>query len=208
MKIAVCLFGISYIENFDHWRNKKIDIDYRNYLINNKENVYDCFENSFIDFFISTNKNSYMNDIINYFNPKKHKFTDLIMNRTLSRNTHFNNVLKLCKEYNEEYDIIIVTRFDLYFEKKISEYVIDLTTMNITSELINNQICDNFYLFPYKYIDHMIALTSEPLVKNTSYHLLKRRLMKIFGKINYFEHELKTIQGIKFYKIRKINVNA
>ena len=44
-KIAILLYGISYLENFIHFKGRKLNIDYRNSIENYKEYLFEYYKN-------------------------------------------------------------------------------------------------------------------------------------------------------------------
>ena len=91
------------------------------------ESIYSCFDN--FDYY----------NIDNNFNIDLDNLSDLISTNPRS------------------YDLILITRFDLLFQKKFHESNINFDKFNIVSILERpDLICDNFYLFPYKYIQILL----------------------------------------------------
>ena len=96
------------------------------------------------------------------------------------RNIKVKTVLELCSKSGIVYDNILLTRFDLHFYKKITDVKINYDKFNIPNLLSNinwrraqNQQStfpphnmrffseDNFYLFPYKYLNKFLNMISE-----------------------------------------------
>lgn len=118
------------------------------FLIFLKKKGYD------IDVYFTTNT---LNDkdkieLCKAYKPVKCDFIDNYPDKTISRNTKIKNVAELCLSTNMNYDLVLITRFDLLFQKKFHESNIQFDKFNLVSILERpHLICDNFYLFPFKY---------------------------------------------------------
>ena len=215
MKLAFLLFGISKLNKYEHWYKPtgwKFDIDY-NYSYNNyKKYIFQYFENKGyeIDIYFCSNKldeNDSL-DIIKTYNPVKCSFIDNDINRFISRNKKLDKVIDLCLETNNKYDLILITRFDLFFKKNFNESNIILDKFNLVSILESpNLICDNFYLFPYKYLQAFSKIVKKNLTG--CFHHIKHDIENINGTdfVNYILNENKNIAGLSFYKIVRYESN-
>lgn len=160
MKFAVLLFGISKQQIYFSIRKrhtKKYSIDYEKSYENYKTFIFDYFENIgyAIDVYFTTNMLDDKNKekICEKYKPVKCNFIENQGNRIKNRNEKINNVIDLCLNSRNTYDLILITRFDLDFQKKFDESNFDFDKFNIVSILEKPfMICDNFYLFPYKYL--------------------------------------------------------
>ena len=155
MKLALLLFGISKKDEYVHWRNnKKYFIDYEKSYENYKEYIFDYFKSIGydIDVYFTSNMLDDENKkkLCEKYKPVKYNFIENHKNHTISRNTKLINVMDLCLNSGIDYDLILITRFDLKFQKKFGESNINLDKFNLVI-LERKNICDNFYLFPYKY---------------------------------------------------------
>ena len=75
--MAICLSGISYLENFHHWSGIKLDINYALYVKNIKTKIYSFFEKQYdIDTFICTNSSPKMEELLDIYNPIKYSIED------------------------------------------------------------------------------------------------------------------------------------
>ena len=174
MRVAV-LFQGSSINTYRYWEDsrkiKKIsiknNIDILNKFLLKK---YDC------DVFFHTWKNknipeSEYNDLIKLLNPVKYEMDDdiIVTHTTLGEKikTTRIKVIECFLNYNlisnKKYDMIILTRFDIYFLKpllldkieveKNHIYLYDLTKDNINKKIIDKKNClrqgidDNFIIF-------------------------------------------------------------
>ena len=100
----------------------------------------------------------------------------------------------------------MITRFDLLFQREFKN--INFETFNIISKIEQSHlICDNVYIFPYKYPLQFYNLTISNL--NKSFHTIKTEIEKI-TPIHYLYNEGLSVDILSFYKIfrnSKINYN-
>jgi hypothetical protein len=208
MKLAVLLFGISKCE-FEHISNNIYLVDYNNSYENYKKYIFDYFKNKGydIDVYFTTNMldDKDKKEICDKYNPVKCNFMENEKDRIISRNTKFNDVIDLCIESGIAYDLILITRFDLLFQKDFDKSNIQLDKFNLVSLLEKHDfICDNFYLFPYKYLHIFSNICKNKL--NHIFHCIKNDLHQKIGidSINYILNENTYIRYLSFYKIVRI----
>ena len=206
MKLAVLLFGMSKIEYINWYGNKKCFIDYEKSYENYKKFIFDFFENKGydIDVYFTTNilDNKNKKEICEKYKPIKYNFIENCEDRTKSRNEKLNNVIDLCLNSGFTYDLILITRFDLLFQKEFDKSNIDFDKFNIVSILEKpNLICDNFYLFPYKYFQIFSNIVKQNL--NVSFHHIQEQLYNKLNikSVNYILNENCYISSLSFYKI-------
>lgn len=212
MKIALLLFGMSYCE-YTHWYSKKkLKINYMNSYDNYQNYIYKYFYDKGydIDVYFTTNilSDEEKNNLIKKYKPVKYSFIKNKKNKILSRNEKLVNVIELCLNNNIKYDLVLVTRFDLFFNKDFSKSNIILEKFNLVSVLENNNlICDNFYLFPFYLLEKFYIIVKKNF--KISHHLIKKDLEKINGTayINYILNEKKIINQLTFYKIVRNYIN-
>lgn len=207
-KMAIMFFGISYLENYNY-RNS--NIDFRLSVDNYKEFIFNYFKNKYnIDVFIATNiiDDDIYNQIIQIYNPIKIKCCENLNTNLLSRQHKITSVIQLCKEYSKEYninyDLCLITRFDLLFKIPLNQISFNYNTINITSQLnIPNAICDNFYLLPFNYLSSFYNIIN----KNEYNHFIKSELDKICN-IHFFYNQHTYVNSLSFYKIiRTANIS-
>lgn len=206
MKLAVLLFGLSKCE-YHHWSLKKnVLIDYNESYNNYKKYIFDFFKNKGydIDIYFSTNlmNNEDKQEIINKYQPLKYNFIKNNKDKIKSRNIRLNHVIDLCLTSKIEYDLVLITRFDLLFKKDFENSNIDYDKFNLVSILQRPElICDNFYLFPYKYLIIFSNIVKKNLSK--SFHRIQKDLYEKFNieNINYINNENCVIAALSFYKI-------
>jgi hypothetical protein len=206
MKLAVLFFGMSKCHYNYYNSNTKYFIDYEKSYDNYKKFIFEFFINKGydIDVYFTTNKldEEDTKTICEKYNPVKCNFIENKGNHILSRNSKLINVINLCLESEITYDLILMTRFDLLFQKDFSESNIQLDKFNLVSVLeYQYTICDNFYLFPYKYLDTFLKIAKNNL--NNSFHTIKKELyIKInSNSINYILNENCHVSNLSFYKV-------
>lgn len=206
MKLAVLLFGISKIEYIPWFDNKKYFVDYEKSYENYKKFIFDYFENKGykIDIYFTTNMldDKDKKKICEIYKPIKYNFIENKKNKTHSRNEKLNDVIELCVNSKITYDLFLITRFDLLFQKKFNESNIDFDKFNIVSQLERpNLICDNFYLFHNKYFQTFINIVKQNL--NKSFHKIQNQLYDKLNieSVNYILNENCFVRQLSFYKI-------
>lgn len=209
MKLALCFFGISKYEyEYEPWtyKNKYRIVDYNKSYDNYKKYIFDFFENKGynIDVYFTTNiLNDYdKREICEKYKPVKCNFIKTNPDNLISKNEKLNNVIDLLIESKNNYDSVLITRFDLLFQKDFNESNIILDKFNLVSILENpNYICDNFYLFPYKYLSDFSKIIKKSM--NKCLHFIKDDIDNINGIefVNYIYSEYTSCSNLSFYKI-------
>ena len=206
MKLALILFGIS-LEINRYWQYGALySVDYKNSYDNYQRYIFDYFKGKgySIDVYISTNNLNSENDIaeiIDKYKPVKYRIADDCEYYIISRNKKLESAIDLCIEGGGEYDLVLITRFDLLFQKDFADSNIQFDKMNIVSVLERpNLICDNFYLFPHKYLKDFQQVIRK--CANINHRNIKNDLEKI-AQINYILNENRDIPELSFYKIAK-----
>ena len=206
MKLVLILFGIS-LEINRYWQYGALySVDYKNSYDNYQRYIFDYFKGKGydIDVYISTNKLNSDDDIaeiIDKYKPVKYRIADDCEDYIISRNKKLESAIDLCIEGGGEYDLVLITRFDLLFQKDFADSNIQFDKINIVSVLERpNLICDNFYLFPHKYLkDFQKVIRKCANIDNPN---IKNDLEKI-APINYILNENCDISELSFYKIAK-----
>jgi hypothetical protein len=181
-------------------------VDYKNSYDNYQRYIFDYFKGKgySIDVYISTNKLNSDDDIaeiIDKYKPVKYRIADDCKDYIISRNKKLESAIDLCIEGGGEYDLVLITRFDLLFQKDFADSNIHLDKINIVSVLERpNLICDNFYLFPHKYLKDFQKVIRK--CANINHRNIKNDLEKI-APINYILNENCDISELSFYKIAK-----
>ena len=206
MKLVLILFGIS-LEINRYWQYGALySVDYNNSYDNYQRYIFDYFKGKgySIDVHISTNNLNSDDDIaeiIDKYKPVKYRIADDCEDYIISRNKKLESAIDLCIEGGGEYDLVLITRFDLLFQKDFADSNIQFDKINIVSVLERpNLICDNFYLFPHKYLkDFQKVIRKCANIDNPN---IKNDLEKI-APINYILNENRDISELSFYKIAK-----
>ena len=206
MKLALILFGIS-LEINRYWQYGALySVDYKNSYDNYQRYIFDYFKGKGydIDVYISTNNLNSDDDIaeiIDKYKPVKYLIADDCEDYIISRNKKLESAIDLCIEGGGEYDLVLITRFDLLFQKDFADSNIHLDKINIVSVLERpNLICDNFYLFPHKYLKDFQKVIRK--CANINHRNIKNDFEKI-APINYILNENRDISELSFYKIAK-----
>jgi hypothetical protein len=184
----------------------KYFVDYENSYENYKKFIFEFFisKGYDIDVYFTTNKldEKDTKTICEKYNPVKYNFLENKGNHIVSRNLKLINVIELCMESEIVYDLILITRFDLIFQKNFSETNIQLDKFNLVSVLeFPYVICDNFYLFPYQYLEPFLKIAKNNLYN--SFHSIKNELYEIINdnSISYILNENCHVSNLSFYKI-------
>lgn len=207
MKLALLLFGLSKLDYYHIKLKKNMLINYEKSIDNYKKYIYEYFENKGydIDVYFTTN---ILNDdekekIIKTFKPISCNFLNNHKNKKIGRSIKFKNVVKLCLDSKIDYDLVLITRFDLIFNIDFNNSNIDLNKFNLVSTLEKpGLICDNFYLFPYKFLDKFYELLLK-VDDDKAYHFILDTIEEINGKdfINYILDEKVKVEFLSFYTI-------
>jgi hypothetical protein len=115
------------------------------------------------------------------------------------------NIIRDYISGKNSYELICLTRFDIYFLKDFKN--VDPNKFNIISILEkNNLIDDNLYIFPVKYLDRFIKLLGELEKTNIPesrlvLHKAKNKMHQIFD-VNYLCNEYVDVPRLSFFKLR------
>jgi len=199
-KMAILLSGLHYFENY-----KGSTVDFRNYVKNIKIKIYNYFNTKYeIDTFICTNSSILLNDLLKTYNPVQYIIED-----------HGNLIIKKIKglqiiqnyshHKNKKYDIILLTRFDIYFMKEFTNDNLNLNKLNIVSILESNKVCDdNLFILPNKYLKNFTQLIFQSSLHSTEsnlIHYLKNKFERLF-EVHYICNEYKLVRELSFFKLR------
>ena len=210
-KIALLLFGISYLDNYQHWHPNKLiyNINWKYSFENYQNFIIQYFQKKGfqVDIFLVSNKIDVLEQkkLLEAYKPIKYDFIENKENIWSSRNRKVDRVIDLCLESNINYKMVCITRFDLQFQKNFNTCLIDENAFNIVSQLEKPELlCDNFYIIPYKYIHLFSKLVKSKLDDN--FHKIKKNIEKI-SPINYLCNENVKISSLSFYKIVRNKTN-
>ena len=204
-KMALLLFGLSYeLTHKYRCENYSGNIDFRLYYKNIKTKLIDYFSKFYsVDVLVCTKDNIIMNEIKNLYNPIK-----IIIDNEHGRAFKLFKLIEFlilnCNQYN--YNVIAITRFDIYFIKNFAN--IDFDKFNFISILEHNIYCDdNFYFFPIKYLNKFYNILQQKII-NTHHlddpvvlHTLTDSLFANFN-INLLCDERIRVPALSFFKLR------
>lgn len=206
-RVALCLFGLSLLQH-KHFNGNIYSVNYKRSVSNYREYIYKYFQEKgyTIDVYLSTNElnDTDKKELLETYRPIKYSFKKDEDNIYKSKNVKVDSVIDLCLSSNINYDLVLLTRFDLLFQKKFNHSNICFDKFNLVSILERpNLICDNFYLFPFN-----ILPTFSTIVKNNInvwHHGIKNDIYSIHGPrfVNYILNENVVIADLSFYKIRR-----
>ena len=159
-KMAILLFGLSQFNESFHASPDEFcsyQTDYRTCINNFNSKIKQYFEKlGFeIDVYLATNKvsDSMQQQIINDYGAKSYEFLESHKVNHISRNEKFESVMRQCLDSKNIYDTSLMTRFDIFINKSFDDCNLDFESFFVTSTLERKHlICDNIYLFPYKFL--------------------------------------------------------
>ena len=180
-------------------------IDFRYSYENYQKYIFKYFNNLNydIDVFICTNNSSKENEIIQLYKPKSYMFIEDLKSNHLSKNIKIKTAIELCIDYsiynNINYKNVVMTRFDLNFLIDFNKVNIDLDKFNFVSIMeMNNRVCDNFYIFPFKIIRNFLKIVNNKI--DESLHSIYVDIKDI-SEVNFIKNENTDVASLSFYKI-------
>jgi len=205
-KLALILFGISKLDH-PHCTGHISKIDYRKSYANYKTTIFAFFEKQgySVDVFLATNEMSVSDkrELFAMYNPKGCLFLPNVHSRAIQcRNARLNAAVFSCLQSREQYDTVLITRFDLEFQHDFEKCDIDLTKFNLVSALEHpHLVCDNFYLFPFHMLPRFADLAKQ--LYKVSFHDILPLLKETYGEeqIHFIMNEGVYISQLSFYKI-------
>lgn len=168
MKIAINLTGIIYGLNVGQ---RKTNVDWhlsRDFIT---EMVISPFKelNHDVDVYLTTYATSSIDELIKYYAPKELQV--LKFEGSHQKITYLKSLEKLL---NVDVDFIVSTRFDIAFNKKLTEYPINYNKFNFLVREYgawwetHNYVNDALFMFPKKYLTQFIDAIREEHI--TPYH--------------------------------------
>lgn len=167
MRIALCLRGISYLENYRHSRNTipYHTLNFKNTGPSIKKCIIEPFEQQGdqVDVYFATYKSPCEQELIDFYKPVNVYFTDYkdLGDSYYHHGINILNQHSICiqlykhteQQQGFKYDQVIITRFDLYFYQNILDIGIDYTLVNIPfyhhhgeRHIFSSE--DNFLMYP------------------------------------------------------------
>ena len=218
MKCAILMSGLSFV-------NEKYCVDFRKSYDNYQEYIFQYLKNMGydIDVYICTNTfldkdEDIKKELIEKYKPVKSIYLENTYKSRvhIAKNKKLLSVIETCLENGTEYDIVVITRFDLMFKINFEKSNIDLNKFNFVSLLEKDHlVCDNLYILPYTYLDDLMEIVKNKIKKSNhknefgcSMHTIRHALENRIGKenINYILSQKRSVCDLSFYKIvRNLN---
>jgi len=208
MKIAVGLFGIHYLKNLNHWMKSSTNPDYINTFENNKQFLYNDLISSghSVDFYSATYYSDKLLNLIKDYDFKRLSLQhmdntsstgDLLHISFRKRNRIFKKTLKTIIDNDiKDYDLVIVTRYDVNLLQPIMNLNIDYSKINFIHKSkwgSGSDLCDdNFYLMPYsklQYFYDCIDKIDELKASHEYLHHIPAEEINYMVDGSYYSHE-------------------
>jgi hypothetical protein len=201
--MALILFGIHYMENYHHWKLGNVTIDFARYYDNIKKNIIDYFGKKYdIDIYISTNMSKKAGELMRIYKPVQFNFNQFDRDKKICAGLGMviNRITK-----GARYDQVLITRFDIFFCENFTNENIKYDNLNLISILEQpHLICDNFYMFPIKYIYNFYRIFKNIRLHTGVDYLPAHHLRKVFDiyfNVNYVKNEHRDVGNLSFYKL-------
>ena len=153
MRIAVGLFGIHHLDNLNHWMGWKHGVDYRKTFDNQLTQIYSHHD---VKYYSSTYYSDVQDELLNDYNFTNITFSEIDnsseTNQWVKRSKVFKNTIKLILEDEHDWDLVILTRYDLHFKQNFYSLDINFDKVNFLCGARwsedSNLVDDNFYCIP------------------------------------------------------------
>jgi hypothetical protein len=149
MKIGINLVGITYGDVRDrNWKNTKDNL---------MSTIINCWGDNEVKMYLTTYDNPTINDLVSFYTPTK--LTLIPYEGSDQRTTYIKSLKELLEE---DLDVIISTRFDIEFNKPLSENNIDFNKFNFFFKEANGWwerhlfTNDALFIFNKKYLNDFI----------------------------------------------------
>lgn len=161
MRIAICFRGISYLEHYDRNQDGTMpvfSVDFRDTLENIQANVLQPYKEQGhqVDVFLGTYHSPLEKELVEAYQPVATYFKEAYQHWRGAGWVFVNHfhiqLVELVEQYEREhsfqYDLIIMTRFDLWFLAPLTDYGIHLNKI-----MLNYEREDNLFFVPRLYLD-------------------------------------------------------
>jgi hypothetical protein len=161
MKVTVGLFGIHYVDTLNHWLGWKHGVDYRKTFHNQFTQIYSSHD---VKYYSATYYSDIQNELLTDYNFTSITFSEIDntseTDPRIKRNKVFKNTIKLILEDTSDCDLVILTRYDLYFKKNFYSLDINFDKVNFLCGVTRSNryekkndrdtdlVDDNFYCIP------------------------------------------------------------
>lgn len=214
MKIGFSLFGIIYGDGGHHNDQKDIKHCWQNI----KSMLIDPFKERGFDteVFLSTypvQDSQKFDEIINLVQPKKVIFSEFVNSNSFTTKIAALNAF----DDNDNLDVVVVTRSDLHFSKKIADENIDFKKFNFLFKERGNWqprqfTTDNFYLFPYSMNESVKQALNKTYGSfyHTTHALYNFLLKEIsFSDVRFISNEIEEMSDINsYYTVCRKNLDS
>ncbi len=195
MRVAIAYRGVF---NFQRINRVGVDSDIlsdiQEVLDNHKDNLYNVFDGSDIDFYFSTyDIDQSINEIYeSNLNLKYYGYIPTSMNpddRWRVHRDHCKNLITQIREQIERsrdsYDLYIFTRPDIKFLKDLKSLEWDYSKFNILMEHLSGNCDDNFFIFPTEFLDSFDQSIDSLIKGGRITHEINHELVKRSVPIKY-----------------------
>lgn len=183
MRIAIVFKGISYSPGYTHWTKNQIRIDFRDNIRNLKKQLIEPLRNSnHVDIYSLTYHHEFLHILAHTIEPTNTKIINYNNDPTYVLNTLVESLNMINKD---EYDMVIITRFDINLKTKFTQVKYDLNKINFLckangsrKDIVYND--DTLFIIPTQYF-YEFKTTIESLLAaktNLGHHLIYNELYK------------------------------
>ena len=199
MRACICLRGIHYSnDEITEYNNNKVKTDYRRSIENYKEYIIEPLKSLgyIVDIMIFTYDSRMLKELLKDYNPiysnilpSSERNTNSSWNRQIIFHKNSVDAIKDIKnKLNYEYSLIVNTRFDLFFNTKITDMNIDYSKFNIVFKHPNGNCDDNLWVFNISFLDAFY----ESMVYLYNKSQMTHEINKYINNINYMH----TVVGL------------
>jgi hypothetical protein len=203
--MAICLVGLHFLQNYKHHNDIIVNVNYKEYLNNIKTKIYSYFEKDFhVDTFVCTSMSNKLDELLNDYSVVKYCIEE--DHNHIKKLKVLELLIDYISETNKQYDVVLMTRFDIYIIDEFTKDNINLDYFNVVSVLEQNCLMDdNLFIFPIEYLISIKNIIRDYInIKNdrSSIHWLLNELQKNVN-INYIKNEPGSfVAKLSFFKLR------
>jgi hypothetical protein len=168
MRVAVLLRGMIHSDRYVHHTGVVLNVDYRKNLDNIRTKLIDRVkEIGHIDMFLSSYECCLKDQCIQDYAPKAHVF--------IERGTQADCMLAGLRLIRpEEYDFVIVTRFDIDLKCDLVALDIDYEKFNVLwrEQTMDHRVGDCIHMFNSRFLSALIEALDDCPIKNCLHHIM------------------------------------